>query len=433
MFISEQQGSWILSLFLIGDLIGGILNPFLIDRIGRKYTILAGVFLGLIGWIIIIIANSYIHLFTARFIGGIGQNIIYSSLIIYLAEISEKNIRGIFINLMKISENAGIFIFILISAEVSYTVLNWTTIILPIFFCIIFLFMPESPYYYFMKDEDEKAVKCLTKLRGHTTSEPLKSDILKIKLTIIEDKKNSKTALKDLLQKSFYRKGLMILLVSKLGQQLTGMNTIYGYAEQIYIDSNSPVNPKYSVLILTAFQLLAGLGSSFIIDKVSRRLLFLITGLLQSLSLGAITLFFILKSYSSVDVSSITWVPFTALILYEIVYAIGVCPITYILQGELFPMSVKGAAMALGVSIGSFFSFIGTIIYPIMKNRLGEYSPFLLYGIVSFISSLLTFWITPDTKGKTLEEIQEMENHDLKVKLDALSPKTIVEEPQFEI
>lgn len=102
IYVSEQQGTWIISIFSIGDLVGGLLNLLIIDRLGRKYTILTSVILGLIDWIIIIMADSYIHLCMAKVIGGIGQGIIANSSVVYLAEISGENIRVIFMNFMKI-------------------------------------------------------------------------------------------------------------------------------------------------------------------------------------------------------------------------------------------------------------------------------------------------------------------------------------------
>ncbi|XP_033208163.1 facilitated trehalose transporter Tret1-like [Belonocnema kinseyi] len=426
--ITEEEGAWIVSMYLIGDVIGSLLNPLIIDRIGRKYSTLVSVIVGLIGWIIINVANNYVHLYVARLLGGISQGSLYSSLIIYLAEIAENNVRGIFMNIIQLTENGGLFLITIIAPNVSYEVLNLTTLVAPIIFCVIFLFMPESPYYCFMKGQDEKAVKILTKLRGRTSPKFLEADIQKIKLAIEEDRKNSRSVFHDLVSKKEHGKGFVILVFVKLAHQLSGVSTVYSYAEQISIDSHSPLNPKYTALLLNIFQLVACFSGMWIIDRVKRRVLFLVTALLLTLSLVALGLFFFLQSYLKADVSSITWLPLASMIVYAVVFTVGVGPVSFVLIGELFPMSFKGAATAFGSAIGALFAFGGIMGYTFVNEYFGIYCSFWIYAIVCFFSSLVIFWITPETMGKTLEEIQGMQNPDLQKKLDALSEEKISEQ-----
>ena len=429
--ITEEQGAWIVSMYLIGDVVGSLLNPLIIDRIGRKYTTLASVLVGLVGWIIINVADNYIYLYVARLLGGISQGSLYSSLIIYLAEIAENNIRGVFMNIIQLTENGGLFLITIIAPNVSYKVLNLTTLVAPILFCIIFLFMPESPYYFFMKGEDEKAAKILAKLRGRSSPKYLDADIQKIKLAIEEDKKNSRSVLQDFVSKKEHRKGFLILIFVKLAHQMTGVSTIYSYAEQISIDSNSPVNPKYTALILNIFQLIACFAGMWIIDRIKRRILFLVTALLETLSLVALGIFFFLQSYLKINVSAITWLPLASMILYAVVFTVGVGPVSFVLLGELFPMSFKGTATAFGSAIGAVFAFGGIMGYTFVNEHFGIYYSFWIYAIICIVSSLIIFWITPETIGKTLEEIQGMQNPDLQKKLDAISDDRICEQTHF--
>ncbi|XP_033225701.1 facilitated trehalose transporter Tret1-like [Belonocnema kinseyi] len=280
--VTAKQGSLIISLYNLGDLLGGLINPLFIDRIGRKYTLLLFSLPGLIGWILIILANNYVYLYIARFIAGVGHGGTFNSLVMYLTEIAEKSIRGILVNMMHISLNAGV-----------------------------------------------------------------------------------------------------------------------------------------QVIILHGIELLACFGTHVMIERLNRRTLFLSTGLLASLCLGSVGIFFFMELYLEADVSSISFLPLVALVCFQIVYQFGIGTIPYIVQGELFPINVKGNAVACGMVMGSCFALGTTASYNALSNAAGIYTSFFFFATTALFGSVITFWIMPETKGRSLEEIQAMQNPKLKEKLDS--------------
>ena len=417
--VTDEQGGWIASLFLLGDLIGGLINSLFIDRIGRKYSLLLFTLPGLIGWILIIFAKNYIYLYIARFVAGIGEGGTFNCLVIYLTEISEKYIRGILVNMMNISLSISIFIFTSIAAYTSYEILNLTSASLPMIFLLLFPFLPETPYYYLMKGRNDDALKCLMKLRGITESDQLKLDIKEMKLVIEEDQRLRKSAFWELISKRYNQKGLLIMFCMKMTQFLSGIMAISSYAQEIFSYSSPSIKPEFQVMIVNGITILAALANNLVIDRFYRRDLFLATGLLASICLGSVGLFFFMDLYLMVDVSSIKWLPLVALVAFQVVFTLGIGTIPYIVQGELFPINVKGNAIACGMVIGSVVAFGTSAGYRALSNAAGVYTTFWFFAIAVLFGSLVTYWITPETKGRTLEEIQAMLNPEMKEKLES--------------
>lgn len=416
--VTDDQGTWIVTLFLIGDFLGSLFNPLLIDRIGRKYTLLISALLLLIGWLLIVLAENYIWLYLARFIGGVGQGSIFNSLVIYLAEISEKHIRGTLINIMRVGKYVGIFISSSIAAYLPYSILNLSSVILTVIVVVIVFLLPETPYYYLMKGEDEKAIKYLMFLRGLSSPESLHLEIKNMKLTIVEDQKNNGSGFRELFVKNYNRKGLMILTCLKVTQLLTGYGAIIYYAQEILSLSGSSIEAGVGVMIVTGIQLLASLAAIVVIDRIDRRKLLLSSGIVDAVSLTIVGLFFFLQTYNPEYATYITWLPLFGLVLYQVAFALGIGIIPYVLLGELFSINVKGAAVASALVIGSIFNFATSAGFKILNNSIGIYATFWLFAIIAIVGSVVTFCITPETRGMTLEEIQAMQNPRMKVTLE---------------
>ena len=416
--VTDTQGGWIISIYHFGDIIGALLNIFFVDVIGRKLSLLISGIPAVIAWILIISAENYKYVFFAKLIAGIGQGITYNTLVIYLAEIAEKDIRGTLVSLMRTIQALFFFVLIAVGTFFSYEVLNVSALTVPILFLIIFSRMPESPYFFLLKGRDEEAMKCLMKLRGVTDYKKLKINIREMKLDIEEKGKFKNNGLKELIMKSCNRKGLVITMCLKLTQVMAGHSAILNYTQEIFSLSGSSLPPKISVLILAGINLVSTFGASGIMDCISKRITFLVSGILAAVFLASVGLFFFLKFHVKADVSSITWLPLAALILFEIVYYVGIAVIPYVLQGELFPMNTKGAAVAFSMILGSIFSFLSNTGYSFISRTAGVYIAFWFYAIVAVVGSVLTFWITPESNGKTLEEIHAMQNPEMKIKLE---------------
>lgn len=421
--VTDNDAMWIVSLYYAGDLVGSLLNFSLIDRIGRKYTLLAFTIPELIGWCLIIYAKHPLFFYIARFLGGVGEGGVYSTLIIYLSEIAEKNVRGILVNIMVIANYIGVFIFTAIAAYWSYDTLNYMSMFVTIMSLLIFLILPETPHYYLMKGRDMDAMSCLKKLRRSTKASVLMSDMETMKLAIAEDQKASTAGFWKVVTSSNNRKGVCIIFVLEATECLSGRYATVSYAHEIFGMSPLPLKPGIQVMIRNGMQFLACVAATGIIDRFNRKSLFLTTAIFDGLCLAVVAFFFFLKLYLQIDVTSFAWVPLVALTSYDVIGSFGVSPLPYIIIGELFPISIKGPMVASGMILGPAFSFITSAMYEPVTNNCGIYTTFFLYSVLITTGAVIIYLILPETRGRTLEEIQAIQNPVLRLKIESKNLK----------
>lgn len=377
------------------------------DRFGRNYSFLMFSVPVIIGWTTITSANNYNTLWIARFVIGLGDRGLLEFISIYLGEITEKNIRGKLSIATKSAMLVGIFYENTVGTYLPFRTSNLITIAIAVIFVITFFFMPESPYVFIMRDREKDAMRCLMKLRGLKQPESVHMDLEIMKKAVLESQDCTGHSISELLNNKSNRKRLRILLMAKVTRHVAGSVAILISLHEIMKDSGNSHN---AVLYVCACKIAASLISSQLIDRLGRRVLFLSCRILCTLSLGSLGIFFFLKLHLGSDVSSITWLPVASLITYEIGYYMGISPVGYVLQGELVPLKVKGTAVAI-VSVTEQLLGSGVNFgFPLLNHLVGMYASFWLFSICCITGTLLVFYKTPETNGKTLEEVEALIN-----------------------
>ncbi|XP_063985454.1 facilitated trehalose transporter Tret1-like [Diachasmimorpha longicaudata] len=404
--ITKGQGAWIVSCYTIGGIVGSLLTPLVLDRIGRKYSLLTFALPQVAGWGLIIAAQKLMVLYVARFIAGIGHGGIFNLITIYLGEIADKNIRGALGTFLKVSANIGTLFVTAVGAYLPYWQLNLVSISVPLIFMITFAFMPETPYFYLIKGRIPDAEKSLMTLRRLKNPESVREDIKIMKEAVEEGERSKKNLFIELVRTRGNRRGLLILLGLKATQQFSGHMALVAYTQEIFSHSGSSLPPEQAVVVLGVCQLIAGFLAAGLVDRLGRRFLMLVSGLSAAVALVAVGVFFYMKYHLHADVSSITWLPIAALIAYDVMEVLGIGTLPYVLLGELFPTNVKGTAVALGIVVGSVFASLVGLGFQAMNTTVGIHWTFWIFAICCAIGTLFVYFITPETKGKTLEEIQ---------------------------
>lgn len=408
--VTPGQGSWIVSLYTLGSLFGSLLSPICVDRLGRKMALLAFALPQLAGWGLIIGARSVVILYVARFVAGIGHGGIYNAGVIYLAEIADKNIRGALGTFLKLSTNLGSLFITSVGAYLPYWELNIVAMSIPLLFVMTFSFMPDTPYFYLIRGNDTRAEKCLMQLRRLRKTETVKDDMSNMKDAVVQGQQNKKNALLELFRTRGNRRGLLILLGLKATQQFSGHMAIVAYTQEIFSHGGTSMSPAEAVVVLGVAQLIAGITAAGLVDRVGRRILMLVSGLSATVALVGVGVFFHLKYVAKADVSAISWLPVAAIITYEVVTTLGIGTLPYVLLGELFPTNVKAPAVASGMIVGSFFAFVVGLGFEGLNSVVGIHWTFWIFAISCAIGTLFVYFITPETKGKSLEEIQKLLN-----------------------
>lgn len=399
-----EQCSYLTIAAPIGIMISGVFFASLIDKIGRKYSALIVVIPYMIAFIIIAFAESIYVFYIARFIVGIGDAGMFSILPTYIGEITTPKIRGTWGNCV------SMFMYIgqtMINVLGGYTTIKQTALIclcFPVLFLCTFSFSPESPYYYIMKGEKDKARKALQVLRQ---TDNVDAEMLQLESDIRRQMSEPGTW-KDLFMIKSNRRALLAGMALRWFQQLCGISVFSVYTQYIFQQAGGSISAVQSAIIFQGAVTLGNVICAFFLDKIGRR-----NATISSLFCCALVLtgeavyFYISLKHPEVDLSYFQWMPLVGMLIFVPVFSFGLGIVPTLMLGELFSASIKGKGLCmLNINLGLALSTISKA-FQMMETKFGLYSPFTLFAASCFINTAVAYYVVPETKGKTLEEIQQ--------------------------
>lgn len=367
-----------------------------------------------------------------RFSYGLSTGYGYISATVYMGEISPADIRGILTSTLTIASKLGVFIEWTIGPFLSLRDLALVSSLAPILFFFSVLWLPESPYQLMRCGRHHQAIKSLMQLRGNTDVS-IEADAIEksVKLDLAND-----TGLRELLSVSGNRKwvpfsndfsireipriiiiasffffnlflrALFIVLGLVIIQQWSGSQAIMSYAELIFNATGNQLQGKYVTMILGAIQVVCTIFGTTVVDRFGRRPLLMISAFGTSVSTFLVGLFFFLQN-NETDVGTITWLPATGSILYVVMYAFGLAALPFTVMSEVFPTNVKALGTGIGMFVCNGCAVIVTSIYQSIVEQYGIHTAFWLFSTISLSGVVFVFFYMPETKGKTLQEVQE--------------------------
>ncbi|KAM0727139.1 Facilitated trehalose transporter Tret1 [Formica fusca] len=404
--ITSDDASWIASFYLLGTIPGCILAAFVVDWLGRKKSLLiAGVPL-FVGFIMIIIAwNPYI-LYASRFISGIGQGVVYVVCPMYIGEIADKEIRGALGSLIKLMVTFGELYAHAVGPFVSYEYLSYICLLLPLIFFLTFPWMPESPYFLLMRNRQNDAMAVLKRLKRRISEDQLERDLQEMQKTIVRDLRD-RGHFGDLFNRPGNRRAIIISFGLQLVLQCSGIAAIESYTQEILEEGDGALPAGIMVILLSIFQLIAGVAAAILVDKLGRRPLLLSTTFLGGITLTIAGIFYLLKFAYKVNMTGYGWILHSSVIFYELIIALGLNPLPYMMLGELFSTNIKGAAVSSTNLMSSLLAFAVSKLYQVISDDYGVYTAFGCFACSCFIGLIFIALVVPETKGKSLLEIQE--------------------------
>lgn len=203
-----------------------------------------------------------------------------------------------------------------------------------------------------------------------------------------------------------FHRALITLLCLGIFQQMSGSQAVLQYAEMIFDEANGKLKGKYLTMILGAVQLACAIICMMITDRSGRKSLLMISTIGSACSTAMVAAYFHLQ-YNHVDTRDIVWLPATGVILYVIMYALGLAALPFTMASELFPTNVKALGNMIGIMTIQFSAFVVTKLYLIIIESAGTHAPFWIFTAFSLVGAAFTLFYVPETKGRTLEEIQE--------------------------
>lgn len=400
--ISPSEFTLIASIFNLGAATICLPIGILADFIGRKRAMLMLTVTFTIGWALIIWANSVTMLVIGRYILGVSGGAFCVTTPMYTAEIAEVSIRGRLGSYYELMLCIGIVIPYILGATVSMFTLSLICATVPLLFFGIFVFMPESPTYFLLKGNVFEASKSYRWLRGPNYN--IKPELDATKNALAEAKRNRVSFFVAISSRATL-KGLFIAFGLMFFQQMNGINAILFYADSIFKKAESNVDSDLSSIIMGLLQVVAVFISSLIVDRLGRRILLMMSAFIMGISLLVLGIYFHLQ-INGMDVSTIGWLPLVTICLFVSLISIGFGPIPWMMTGELFAPQVKGIAGSSASLFNWIAAFVVTKFYNDFVNVFGVDITFWIFSLICGLAVIFVFLFVPETKGKTLEEIQ---------------------------
>lgn len=413
---NEGMQALAMSIALLGCLLGATMAGFLADKYGRKKLLIFSAFIFFVSSWGTGASNNILTFILARLFGGIAIGLAADLSPMYIAEVAPTHIRGKLVTLNQLTIVLGILgaqiVNMLIAdpvpAEATATdILNswngrtgwrwmfWAVCIPSGAFFLLSMFIPESPRWLVGAGQNEQAQKVLTSIGGTEYAKSELDNYAKANASSHSEKGGL-----SLLFSSKMRNVLVIGIVIAMFQQWSGTNVIFNYAQEIFQAAGYGISDVLMNIVVTGIaNLIFTFVAIYTVERLGRKTLMLIgsLGLAGIYTLLGLSYFFEFKGFIMI----------VFVVLAIGFYAMSLGPITWVLLSEIFPNKVRGVAMAVCTAALWIASFLLTYTFPFLNSGLGTGGTFMLYAAICFFGFIFVLRKIPETKGKSLENIEK--------------------------
>jgi len=402
--LSTAELSEIMGVFLLGGIVANILFLFS-DKFGRKLLVFVTLILYIIGILLFTTAHSSTMLYVGRLVQGISILLGSMAFTVYLTEVAPTKHRGKMVTVFQLSWTAGMFIanFVNMGFEQSG---NWqlmfnVVLFVPVLLIIFTGFLPQTPRWLVLRGRKDEAKELLRNLNKKLSSEDLEHEFNMILQA--KDKTKDMNIFKELTQKKFFKPILLVIAILVL-TQLTGINAILQASATMLKDTGltSDFMSIFGAILISGVNFVLTIGTIMYVDKIGRiKLLKIGTGgyCITMLILSAV--FFLLpvgplKGYCML-IGLMVGVGFLAF---------GPTGVIYVIVAEILPNSVRSTGLVIGGFASMIIGFFFISKFLVIATKGGYGILFLVLAICAIIYFFFSIKLLPETKGKTLEEIE---------------------------
>ena len=409
---SAALRGWAMSSALVGCLVGALLSGSWSDRYGRKKMLIVASALFVASAVGTGAVDSFFWFNVYRIVGGLGIGIASNVSPVYIAEVSPAAVRGKFVSINQLTIVLGILLAQLAnwqigayftsgaetlsetSVEWAWRWMFWAELVPAGLFFILSFLIPESPRWLAAVGRKENAGLILTRIAGKDYARQTLAE-----LEQLTGQQEEKVHWRSLLQPNV-RGVLLIGIVLAVFQQWCGINVIFNYAHEIFSAAGYAVSDVLMNIVVTGItNVIFTFVAIYTVDKWGRRTLMFVG------SAGLAFIYFLLGSGYFWEVSG--WPMLLLVVLAIACYAMSLAPVVWVVLSEIFPVRIRGMAMALSTFFLWVASFLLTYTFPILNEAVGAAGIFWLYGGICLAGFLFIRAKLPETKGKTLEELEK--------------------------
>lgn len=405
---------WAMSCALVGCLAGALLSGAWSDRYGRKRMLLLAALLFTVSAVGTGVADRFGWFVVARIVGGLGIGIASNVSPVYIAEVTPARLRGRFVSINQLTTVLGILLAQVVnwrigehftgaaggaltpeSVEWAWRWMLWAAAVPALVFLVLALFVPESPRWSALRGRTEAARRVLTRIGGERYATETLASLSQLSAGAGGEGGAGWRALKA----PGLGGVLLVGIVLAVFQQWCGLNVVFNYAHEVFSAAGYAVSDILMNIVVTG---VTNVVFTFVairtVDRWGRRALMLF---------GSASLAVIYAVLGACYWAGVSGVFMLALVVLAIAcYAMSLAPVTWVVLSEIFPARVRGAAMAVSTFFLWAASFVLTYTFPSLNEAVGAAGAFWLYGAICVAGFLFIRARLPETKGKTLEELE---------------------------
>ena len=397
--VSEQQGSWIASLSLLGALVGGVLSSQVL-KVGRRTSLLLASVPFSASWCLTVFATSVQMIYCTAFLAGVCSAVVNLLAQVYISEIARPELRGRLSALLKVCSHLGLLASFLMGAWLDWRQLAVVCASAPLMLLVTVQYTPETPSYLVYSGRISEAEEALQWLKGEVADVSAELGILQdnIRRRREQGRGCRSVLVPQLVRPVLLASGLMFF------NRFSGAMAFNFYAVNIFSQVFGKLNPHLVAVVTASVQLLASCFSGLLADKLGRKPLLVISGLVMTLTLTGFGLYtYMCKNKLS---GTLDWLPLLLILLFESAFNVGIQPVSWLLVGELFPLQYRAAGTSLSTSISYAFAFLGVKTFVDLNAVVGLYGTFWTYASICLLGCGYCALFLPETREKPLDEME---------------------------
>ncbi|XP_045505275.1 facilitated trehalose transporter Tret1-like [Colias croceus] len=415
--MTETELSLLGSLSSISAMLAIPFSGMVLDGLGRKNTCVLFCLLQLIGWTIVIASTSVEAVMASIFVSGITCTAILA-IPLYVSEICQDSIRGSMSSGVMMFYGLGMLISYLLGGLVEYHVMNYTCLSLTVLGMVLLCFVKESPLILIIKGNEKEAAQSIAFYRGVSAdSKEVEQEIAKIKRTLNpeldeempeeeilkpEFKPKEKLSTLQFIKKSrSTRRAMFVCLILSSSTVFQGLIVVQVYAAPLFEMAIPSMSATVSSVIFAVVTIVAGIIAAYLVEAMGRKSLMVYASAAAAISCVALG--------TQIQFNwGPHWVAAVFIYLYTVTYTVGAGTIPYMYYAEVFLPEIRNFASMLSVEWTFLCFFIVLFIFNPVVNSIGLGAVFYIFAAVCLLTSVFCLFFMPETKGRTIEEIQLM-------------------------
>jgi SP family galactose:H+ symporter-like MFS transporter len=393
----------IVSGVLAGAAVGALGGGRLADIFGRRLLLIATAIIFAAGALICAAATSPAMLIVGRIIVGLGIGLSSGTVPVYISEVSPADARGWTVSLFQLAITIGILLaYVVDYAFAKSEAWRWMfgiSLVPAAIFAIGMYFLPESPRWLVRHGDPTRARAILARIRATSNVD---AELKEIEQSFAQSEQHGNW--RDLLSPTL-RPALIVGIGLAIFQQVTGINTVIYYAPLII--QSAGVSSASGAILATAgigaVNVLMTIVSMWLIDRIGRRPL-LLTGIAgMVVTLGVLGWAF----HSNVRSEALSWLAVISMMVYVASFAISLGPIFWLLIAEIYPLQVRSSSEGLAATFNWGSNLLVSLTFLTLLQGIGAPKTFWLYGLCAIGAWIFSYSLVPETKGRTLEQIEQ--------------------------